>query len=59
MDFAVLGVGDLGFDGVGAGVERGAEFLLDGAGRGDERRVVAEWQDADLLGGEPEGKLPA
>ena len=62
VDFHLLGVGDLRFDVVAAGVEFGAdsvgaEFGLDGAGVFEERRFVADREDADLLGREPEREV--
>ena len=62
VDFHLLGVGDLGFDVVAAGIELGAdlvgaEFGLNCAGVFEERRFIADRQDADLFGREPEREI--
>ena len=62
VDFHLLGVGDLRFDVVAAGVEFGADlvgaqFGLDGAGVFEQRGFVADREDADLLGREPEREV--
>jgi hypothetical protein len=60
MDFHLLSIRDLGFDGVGAGVEFaadlvGAQFRLDCAGV--KRSFIADGKDADLLGRQPEREV--
>ena len=55
MDFHFFGVGDLGFDVVGADVEfradlMGAELVENGAGVIKERSFIADREDADLFG---------
>ena len=62
VHFHLLGTRDFRFDVVVAGVEFaadffGAEFGLDGSGVFHERFLVANGEDADLLGREPEGEV--
>ena len=62
VDFHLLGAGDLGLDVIVAGVELGpdfvsAEFGLDGARVFEQRGFVADREDADLLGREPEREV--
>ena len=62
VDTRLLGVGDLGLDGCGAEVrlhaDHGrAEFVHDGLGVINQRRVVVECDDADLVGCEPEREV--
>ncbi len=62
VDFHLLGAGNLGFDVIAAGVELRpdfvrAKFVLDRARVFDQRRFVADRQDADLLGREPEREV--
>ena len=62
VDFHLLGVRDLGFHVIAAGVElgadlMGAEFGLNCAGVFEQRRFVADREDADLFGREPEREV--
>ena len=62
VDFHLLGTGDLGFDVVAARVELGADFVgaqlvLNGARVFEERRFIADWEDADLFWREPEREV--
>ena len=64
VDFHLLGVRDLGFDVVGAGIEFGADlmraqFRVDSAGVIEQRSFIADGKDADLFGESQSGKLPA
>ena len=62
VEFLLLGVGDLGFARVGAGVDGRADAFsaalgLDFPGLVHERIFVADREHADLLGGEPDGEV--
>lgn len=63
VDLLLLGVLDLAFHIVGGDVEFGADAVLaqfgvDAFGVVDEFVFGADGEDADLLGGEPEGEIP-